>query len=349
MTQTYRAVVIGCGQRPGSGGRGKLEAGFAVGYTHGKMYHAHPQLELVAAADINQANLDAFREQFEIPDEGGFLDYREMLEEAKPDLVSIATYVGLHGPMLLDAARAGVRGVFCEKPFVDSPKTLAEVRRVVNETGIRISICHQRRMLPAFQRARELYNDGTIGQRLMCSAGIKGWELSEWGSHWLDMLRFLHRDEPLEWVMGQCRVRGSRGFGHAMEEHGVAYFKFANSGFGLVDGGFNPTAPCSMVLTGSEGMIRVEGEETLHIDAPDGRRVETFDVANAWTAMLEAHLAWLEGGQSPPCGLPNTYGSAELNLAAYLSALRSDRIDLPVNDELKGLDEWPIEVMARKE
>jgi hypothetical protein len=35
-----------------------------------------------------------------------------------------------------------------------------------------------------------------------------------------------------------------------------------------------------------------------------------------------------------------------LNLAAYLSAVAGDRIDLPL-DEF-GLDEWPLEVLARR-
>jgi hypothetical protein len=46
-------------------------------------------------------------------------------------------------------------------------------------------------------------------------------------------------------------------------------------------------------------------------------------------------------------GLSNMLKTSELNLAAYLSALRGDRIDLPLAGDLAALDEWPIEVMAR--
>jgi hypothetical protein len=37
--------------------------------------------------------------------------------------------------------------------------------------------------------------------------------------------------------------------------------------------------------------------------------------------------------------------TAELNLAAYVSCLRRDRVDLPLADPL--LDEWPVEKLAR--
>ncbi len=354
-TTRYRAAVIGCGARPNSGQAGKLAAGFGIGYAHGNMYRRCGATQLVAAADIDPENLSAFRDEYGLAAAAGHADYRRMLDEAKPDLVSIGTYVGLHRSMIEDAARAGVRGIFCEKPFVDSPAALVAVRRVVAETGVKISICHQRRNNPVFQRARELYNDGTIGDRVMCMAGISGWDLSEWGSHWLDIFRCLHRDEPVEWVMGQCRVRDVRGFHHAIEDHGVAYFKFTGGGFGLVDGGHGVTAPHTMALVGTAGVIRIEGEHTLHIDGPGGRRQESptykdrgLGFADDFEAMLERHLDWIEGGDVPPCGLPNTDGSAELNLAAYLSAVRGDRIDLPLTEDDLAYDEWPVEELARR-
>ncbi len=38
----------------------------------------------------------------------------------------------------------------------------------------------------------------------------------------------------------------------------------------------------------------------------------------------------------------------EVNLAAYLSAVRGDRIDLPLDAEAMALDEWPVEILARR-
>ena len=88
---------------------------------------------------------------------------------------------------------------------------------------------------------------------MLCVAGIADWDLSEWGSHWLDMFRFFHNDEPVQWVMCQGRVRDLRGFGHAMESHAVATFRFAGGGMGIVDAGHNVTDPHTMVLLGTEG------------------------------------------------------------------------------------------------
>ncbi|MBI1336249.1 MAG: hypothetical protein GC164_04725 [Phycisphaera sp.] len=349
--QTYKAAVIGCG-KPERGGASKLAGGFRIGYTHGQMYKGVGATRLVAAVDINAENLAAYTRHFEVPQ--GFDDTHKMLESVRPDLVSICTYVGLHRQMIEACANAGVRGILCEKPFVSSPADLAAVKAVCEKTGCKLVICHQRRMNPTFERARELYNNGTVGQRAMCIAGIPDWDLSEWGSHWLDMFRFFHNDDPVEWVLGQFRVRDTRAFGHAMEDFGVAYFKFKDTGYGLVDAGHKPNAakPYTMKLIGGEGVINIVGEGELVIDTPSGRTREKQPESNRFPGdqilMLNDLIRWIEGGPVARLGLPNTYGSSELNLAAYLSAVVGDRVDLPFSDELLKYHEWPVEELQRR-
>jgi predicted dehydrogenase len=343
----YKAAVIGVGKAGGGGPKG---GGHAIGYTHAQMFQSHPRVALVAGADINTENLRAFQQKFDVPQ--GFESYKTMLAEVKPDLVSIGTYVGLHCEMIEAAARAGVKGILCEKPFVGSVPQLRRVEKVAEETGAKIIVAHVRRYRPAFRRARELFNDGTIGQPIMCLAGIADWDLSEWGSHWLDMFRFLNNDRPINWVFGQARVRDFRGYGHAMEEHAVAYFEFDNGVKAILDGGKAMNGGGDMTLVGAEGMIRISEESKLAIIARGGERNEIFDAAYAggawpslWTSALGELIDWIEGGTAPTISLPNVARSAELNLAAYISAVRGDRVDLPLDD---SHDEWPIEELARR-
>ncbi len=343
----YTAAVIGAGKAGQDSGT--RTGGFRIGYTHAETFKRNPRTQLIACADINPDNLRAFMSRFGVPH--GFTEYEAMLHEVKPDLVSIGTYVGLHRPMIEKAAEAGVKGILCEKPFVASPADLKAVQRIAQATGVKIVVAHIRRYLPAFARARQLYNDGAIGQPVMCVAGIEGWDLSEWGSHWLDMFRFFHNDQPVKWVFGQLRVRDTRGFGHAMEDHGVAYFEFENGGKGLVDGGRGLNGGMTMALLGTQGSIRVLGEDTLVIQNAAGQCEERFPAEQfggwtyAWDCLLNDLIQWVEGGGAPMTGLPNVSRSAELNLAAYISAVRGDRVDLPLEDDT---DEWPVEILARR-
>lgn len=345
MEPQYRAAIIGVGAAVNSGSKG---GGHQIAYTHAATYQGNPRVKLEAGADINAENLKAFLHKFGVS--RGFADYQAMLKETRPDLVSICTYVGLHRQMIEAAAHAGVKGIICEKPFVASPAELNQVRQVARETGIKIVIAHIRRYLPAFCRAKELYQSGAIGEPLMCIAGIAGWDLSEWGSHWLDMFRFFHNDRPVRWVFGQARVRSLRGYGHAMEDHAVAYFEFDGGGKGILDGGMAMNGPWTMTLVGTQGAIRIEREDTLIMDTASGRKIEHLPGAwgHIWQQMLSDLLTWIEGGPAPMTGLPTAADSAELNLAAYLSAVRGDRVDLPLVGADLQMNEWPVEVLARR-
>lgn len=344
----YRAAIIGVGRAgPHTSAKG---GGHQIGHTHAQTVLRNPRMELVAAADISRENLTAFLSHFTVPDV--YADHTSMLAEARPDIVSICTYVGLHRRMIVDAAHAGVRGIICEKPFLASPADLAAVSTVATETGVKIIVPHIRRYFPVFARAKQLYTGGAIGEPVLCFAGIPGWDLSEWGSHWLDMFRFFHDDRPIRWVFGQQRVRSLRGYGHAMEEHGMAYFEFEQGGKGLLDGGEAFNGGHTMVLTGTQGVIRIEREHTLHITDLHGTRVESFQedphssYAAVWDLSFASLLDWLDGGPEPMLGLSNVLKTAELNLAAYLSSLQGDRVDLPLSDF--ALDEWPVEALARR-
>ena len=344
--KAYTAAVIGVGAAVESGKKG---GGHRIGYTHGQMYRTQARTALVAAADINRENLVAFAKKFEVPH--SFEDHREMLAQVRPDVVSICTYVGLHRQMIEDCARAGARAIFCEKPFANSPADLRAIQQVVRETGVKLLIAHVRRYRPACERIRQLIREGAIGTPVLFAAGIEGWDLSEWGSHWIDIFRFFLDDMPVKWVMGQARVRDQRGYGHAMEEHAVAYFEFENGCRGVVDGGRALNGEARITLVGTGATIRLLDEDRIDVLSASGHKVETFDdpVSKGWHELwqpcIDGIVTWLDGGDEPRIGFTHTAGSAELNLAAYVSMVRGDRVELPLTD---GSDEWPVEELARR-
>lgn len=351
MTQTYRCALIGVG-KAGSPGNVK-GGGHRIAYTHSTALLEDKRMDLCAAADISPENLAAWSEEFGVSKT--YVDYNEMLRVEKPDIVTICTYVGLHRQMIEDCARAGVKGVFCEKPFLATPADIQAVREVALETGIKVSVAHVQRYNPAFQLAREWIAAGKIGNPLLISAGIVDWDLSEWGSHWLDMFCFLNGDTPAEWVMGQARVRDQRGYGHAMEEHAVAYVGFQNGCRGVLDGGQAMVQPCTMLVSGTEGEIRIcnsgNGDYFIHTSRSGWEEVIPPAPPRSWFLLafqksFNDLADWIEGGAEPVAGLPHALATSEINLGAYLSMVHGDRIDLPLTDF--SVDEWPVEALARK-
>ena len=80
---------------------------------HAAAIRGVPDAELVAVATRQEDRGRAFTAEH-----GGtwYADYRELLAQARPDVVAICTPHDLHAPMTLAAAQAGAH-VLCEKPM----------------------------------------------------------------------------------------------------------------------------------------------------------------------------------------------------------------------------------------
>ena len=80
-------------------------------------------------ADADADGLAAASERLGVGREGCYQDYRQMLEQEELDIVSVAPrWMDQKHDMVIAAAEAGVRGIFCEKPFAP---TLAEADAMI--------------------------------------------------------------------------------------------------------------------------------------------------------------------------------------------------------------------------
>jgi UDP-N-acetylglucosamine 3-dehydrogenase len=148
MAETIRAAIIGIGKStPGKGG------GHSFSYCHGWAYTSTPGMELVAACSRDEHNVADFVKEF--PACKGFQDYRRMLAESKPDLVSVCAFAPDREEMVMAAMENGARAVWIEKPFA---LTLAAARRMMeaaDKRGVRLFVNHQRRYGKPFEWFRD--------------------------------------------------------------------------------------------------------------------------------------------------------------------------------------------------
>lgn len=361
MSQQMKCVVIGVGRATNS--QGAKGGGHQIGYTHAQMFRRSPRCQLVAGVDIDAGNLAAFNQHFGL--HGGYADLGAMLREVRPDVVSIGTYVGPHRSIIEQCAQAGVKGIVCEKPFLNAPSDIAPVRAVVEATGVKIVVAHVRRYRPAFERVRELLATGTIGEPVACLTSLGGWDLSEMGAHWFDLIRFFNNDDDVKWVLGQARVRSTRGYGHAMEDHAIAHFGFSNGLRGIIEAGqaFNAGHDFAFTLIGAKGVVRAFNEMRLSVETASGYVVEDYAQRHPtgwdqlgitqrdgwlelWDMMLADLLGWLAGRAAPRVGMESALRTLEVNQATYVSAIRGDRVDLPLRADEIG--EYPVDVLARR-
>ncbi len=92
-----------------------------------------------------------------------YSDYRDMLASADIDAVDVCLPHHLHKDAIVAAAQAG-KHILCEKPLCLSLEQAAEIKKVVAESGVTLMCAHNQLFIPAVQRARQLLDEGLLGQ-----------------------------------------------------------------------------------------------------------------------------------------------------------------------------------------
>ncbi len=176
----------------GSTGRGDYGHGLDV------VWQRLEGTPIVAVADDNAGGRAKALARLKLPEAAGFADYRQMLQQVRPDIVAVCPrHVDQHRDMMLAAIESGAKGIYVEKPFVRSPAEADEVLAACAKHGARIAVAHRNRYHPTLQVVAELIREGRIGRLLEIRGRGKGdrrgggedlWVL---GSHVLNMMTFL--------------------------------------------------------------------------------------------------------------------------------------------------------------
>jgi predicted dehydrogenase len=124
-------------------------------------FDRHPDYRLVAMAGTDPARTAtvAGRHDGVQP----YVDWRRLIAEVRPDLVSIVTPVDLHHPMTLAALEASAH-VLCEKPTAMHRFQALEMRDRARDAGRVAAIHHEFRFFPARRHALERVREGAIGR-----------------------------------------------------------------------------------------------------------------------------------------------------------------------------------------
>lgn len=136
-------------------------------YGHGldTMWLKLPETEIVAVADAEAKGLA--KAQTKLPGAKPFADYREMLAQAKPEIVAIGPrHVDQHRDMALAAIETGARGIYIEKPFCRTPAEADEIAAACAKSGTKLALAHRNRYHPALPAVAKLVDEGRIGQLL---------------------------------------------------------------------------------------------------------------------------------------------------------------------------------------
>lgn len=236
-----KIALIGCGR---------------ISFKHIEAYtNNSTTLEMVAACDpvIDRANekIAEYKKVNMDSNAKPYADYKEMLIEEKPDVVTIATESGKHKQIAIDCLNSGCH-VICEKPMALSTADAQAMIDIAKVNGRKLAVCFQNRFNAPVQKLRVAYEAGRFGRVLHGMVQVR-WNRNEsyyaeapWRGTWEQdggtlMNQCTHGIDLLQWMMGEDAVRvqaQTRRFLRPIEaeDFGCAIVEFASGAVGIIEG-----------------------------------------------------------------------------------------------------------------
>jgi predicted dehydrogenase len=219
----------------------------------------------VAGCDVSAEKREAAKTaapQIEV-----YEDYDEMLGREDVRIVAIYTPDKFHAEHIERAFRAG-KDVICTKPLINNPEEAEKLRIAARETGKRLQVGQSTRFYEPFQRQREEFEKGRIGEVEVVDAHYNHrmdwyYEKSPWtvtDTHWA-YLGLSHPVDLVRWYLGPIR-----------KVHAVGTITTLGERYGLR----TPDAICVNLVAESGRIGRVLGNYGFH-ELPKARAlIECF-------------------------------------------------------------------------
>jgi UDP-N-acetylglucosamine 3-dehydrogenase len=243
MTE-LRAAVVGIGQ---------------MGRHHARVYRAIEGVDLVAVADTN-------REALERATRGtlaqAYTEYQVMLDEQKPDLVSVAVPTRLHAEVVAETIRRGIH-TLVEKPLAATIEEGQQIAALAEQHGVLLSVGHIERFNPAIVEVKRRLDERELGQLYQMHArrlspfpariqdvGV----ILDLATHDIDMMRFL-LGADVERLFAEVTRKVHRSH----EDLLSGLIRFSNDVLGVLDiNWLTPTKIRQLTVTGGGGMYLID-------------------------------------------------------------------------------------------
>jgi predicted dehydrogenase len=330
-------------------------------------YAPHPDFEVVAACDLDEARLGDVADAFGIPRRT--TDFAELLADARIDVIDICTPPALHRPQV-EAALAAGKQVVCEKPLTGS---LADADAIIAAERVAAGT-----VMPIFQYR---YGDGVQKARRIIEAGIAGRPYTgtvetlwlrgadyydvPWRGKWASELggtlvaHALHTHDMMQYLMGPV----ARVFGRVATRVNDIEVEDCASASLLMASGALVSLSCTLGSQEQISRLRLHfenvtfessrapyspGNDPWRIIARDDAVQARIDSALAGWRPVAPHFAtqmalyhdFLEGRGPLPVTLADARRALELVTAIYQSSDSGAEVTLPLGPDSPKYADW---------
>lgn len=232
----------------------------AMGENHVRVYHKIEEANLVAVSDVSEKALKRIEKKYGAK---GYTDYNELLENPEIEAVSVCVPTTFHYNVVMEAIKHK-KHVLVEKPIAFTLKEAEEMIAAAKESGVLLATGHVERFNPAVQKAKELVDDGVIGDIVSAFAKrvgplpprIKDVGVSiDLAIHDLDIMNYLFEEDVTQVYGTMNSILDDCDF----EDHAEIMVSFDNESTGIVEVNWlTPYKRRELELTGTAGIISVD-------------------------------------------------------------------------------------------
>ena len=178
-----------------------------IGVAHVEALRRVPYVDVVAVVD--SVGVEEKAERLGVP--AAYRDYRQMMDEVKPDCVHICTPNFMHMEITMAAFERGIN-VICEKPMAMNAQEAEQMANAAKEKGLVGALNFHNRYYPIPYRMRRMVQAGELGEVFSVHGGYLqdwlqyetdfSWKIlsekcgktratADLGSHWIDLAEYV--------------------------------------------------------------------------------------------------------------------------------------------------------------
>jgi len=231
----------------------------AMGRNHARVYGDIPGVQLVGVADTDTEMAADIARRY-----GGqvYANYRQMLDEQRPDAVTVAVPTIDHLEVALEVIERGIH-LLIEKPIAFSVEEGQQLIDAADEAGVKLMVGHIERFNPAVLALKHRLEDGQLGRVFQLDARRQGpfparvkdvGVVIDLAVHDLDVMRYVTgREVKRVFAETERRIHSSR------EDLLSGLVRFEQGIVGtLMINWLTPIKIRELFVTGERGMFQVD-------------------------------------------------------------------------------------------
>lgn len=241
---TIKTAVIGVG---------------SMGRNHARVYWEMAEAELVGVADASEAAANGIAVRYGTR---AYTDYRQLLDEQKPEAVTLAVPTEDHLEVAREALQRGIH-LLIEKPIAFTVEQGQAIIKLAEEAGVQLMIGHIERFNPAIVALKERIAAGELGRVFQIDARRQGpfparvqdvGVVIDLAVHDLDVMRYVSGSE-----IKRVYAETERRIHSDHEDLLTGLVRLDDGAIGtLTINWLTPTKIRELYVTGEQGMFRVD-------------------------------------------------------------------------------------------